>query len=380
VGAGPAGCAAAYDLQSGGSKVLLVDRHRFPRVKPCAGALTVKAVKRLRYSISPVIRHVARELDISLAGERQQRLSSAGPICVMTVRQEFDQYCLQRTIAHGVEFETCSSIQSIEERSAEIKINFSDGRSLTSRYLVGADGANSQIRRLVTDESFYEKALALEGCIYQTPSYREMRFDFGYVPGGYGWIFPKEDHLNVGLFTGRSNIHFKKYDLTCYAKDILGTDQVKNIIGFPVAVGGENYYAARERIFLVGDAAAMTERLLGEGIHNAIKSGQTIAAAILVGIRNGESVRPIFERSMQEIRRDLAASTTAAHLFYGMQSLGFGLLTTHPARTALMRGFAAGRTFNNILQTSLFSPFYRIDAIPSIVAYENTKTPFGAKS
>ncbi len=53
VGAGPAGCAAAYDLAAAGRSVLLLDRCHFPRLKPCAGALTVKTLKALRYSVAP---------------------------------------------------------------------------------------------------------------------------------------------------------------------------------------------------------------------------------------------------------------------------------------------------------------------------------------
>ena len=62
VGAGPAGCAAAYDLGKGGWKVLLVDRFHFPRTKACAGALTMKAVGALRYPIQPVVRNVCTRL------------------------------------------------------------------------------------------------------------------------------------------------------------------------------------------------------------------------------------------------------------------------------------------------------------------------------
>ena len=62
VGAGPAGCAAAYDLAAAGQSVLLVDKSDFPRLKACAGGLTIKAVKALRYSIDPVVREVVRRV------------------------------------------------------------------------------------------------------------------------------------------------------------------------------------------------------------------------------------------------------------------------------------------------------------------------------
>ena len=58
VGAGPAGCAAAYDLAHAGRSVLLLDTRTFPRPKACACGLTRKTLKALRYSVEPVIEHV----------------------------------------------------------------------------------------------------------------------------------------------------------------------------------------------------------------------------------------------------------------------------------------------------------------------------------
>ena len=68
VGAGPAGCAAAYDLAAAGLSVLLLDHKDFPRAKACAGGLTSKAVQALRYSIAPVVRKVVGR--VRLEGEQ----------------------------------------------------------------------------------------------------------------------------------------------------------------------------------------------------------------------------------------------------------------------------------------------------------------------
>ncbi len=105
VGAGPAGCAAAYDLAAAGRSVLLLDKKDFPRAKACAGGLTSKAVQALRYSIDPVVRkvigRVRLEGDSSSSSPGAVVLKSRQPICVMTVRAEFDEYCLRKTMAAG---------------------------------------------------------------------------------------------------------------------------------------------------------------------------------------------------------------------------------------------------------------------------------------
>ena len=99
VGAGPAGCAAAYDLASDGHSVLLVDKHEFPREKACGGGLTVKTLKSLRYSVAPVIRHVSHDLVVGYQTNREVAFPNPYPICAMVVRAEFDEYCLTKARA-----------------------------------------------------------------------------------------------------------------------------------------------------------------------------------------------------------------------------------------------------------------------------------------
>ena len=133
VGAGPGGSAAAYDLAAVGAKVLLLDRKEFPRLKPCAGALTIKAVKRLRYSIAPVIRWVARDLEVSLGGQHFREFRGSDAIAVMTVRQEFDAYCLARTIRRGATFKKISDIKCLDETAEGLSVAASPRTAETFR-------------------------------------------------------------------------------------------------------------------------------------------------------------------------------------------------------------------------------------------------------
>src|ERR1700679_4156242 len=103
VGAGPAGCAAAYNLAASGSQVLLLDKCEFPRLKPCAGALTKKTIDALPFDVSPVVRRISSEMKLSL-GQTGRTLSNGLPIAWLTVRQEFDQFFLKQCIARGAEF------------------------------------------------------------------------------------------------------------------------------------------------------------------------------------------------------------------------------------------------------------------------------------
>ena len=115
IGAGPAGCAAAYDLSKAGRSVLLIDRRDFPRVKACAGVLTIKTLRALRYSVRPVIRRTARNLMVGRKLEKKKLLRGKHPIAVMTVRSEFDNFCFERTIEAGAQFKVARRIDGLHE-------------------------------------------------------------------------------------------------------------------------------------------------------------------------------------------------------------------------------------------------------------------------
>jgi geranylgeranyl reductase family protein len=371
VGAGPAGSAAAYDLADAGLSVALLDRKNFPRVKPCAGAVTVKALKRLRYSIAPVIRWVARDLEVSLGGERERRFASRHPIAAMTVREELDAFCLQMTCARGAQFRVVHDISGLTEDATGVTVLAAAGEALRAAFVIGADGANSRIRRLL-GVGGADRAWALEGRA-ETRSAggaAEMRFDFACAHGGYGWIFPKGDHVNVGLYTSQPQITFSTSDLVAYARRALGTAQVEEIVGHPLGVGGEAYVPHRRRVILAGDAAGTAERLFGEGIHNAIKSGQLAAEAIVGELRGGREARKTYARGLGPLKADLRTCARMSRRFYRHQRLGFAGLCSLPVRTSLMRGFAAGRTAREILRTAPLAPFYAIDPVESVIQYE----------
>src|SRR5271157_203087 len=134
-GAGPAGCAAAYDLVLAGREVLLLDRAEFPRQKACAGGLTLKTVQALRYSVEPVIRQQISHMRVERNANEATVLRRRSPYCFMTVRQELDEYCFRQTLATGAEFQRIRAITAISEDSSGVTIT-SDGQPLHARFLV----------------------------------------------------------------------------------------------------------------------------------------------------------------------------------------------------------------------------------------------------
>src|SRR6202012_2540119 len=107
-------CSAAYDLVAAGRSVLLLDRAAFPRHKACAGGLTRKSLRALRYSVAPVTRENASTIVVEKRAGDAVTLADCNPVCAMTVRQELDDFCLRQTMAAGARFERISAISGIE--------------------------------------------------------------------------------------------------------------------------------------------------------------------------------------------------------------------------------------------------------------------------
>jgi geranylgeranyl reductase family protein len=358
VGAGPAGCAAAYDLAAAGLSVLLLDHKDFPRAKACAGGLTSKAVQALRYSIAPVVRKVVGR--VRLEGENPSCspadavvLKSREPICVMTVRAELDAYCLRQTIAAGACLHKIAGVQQVERRGDEVHL-LAPGESYRARFLVGADGASGQTRRLCAAGSWFSRGFALEVQTAAPPEEVDLTFDFASVSNGYAWIFPKGDHLNVGVYSLSPASGLTRSLLLSYVKNRVGADPVDGVVGQYLGIGaGENpaeYVQAdlRDRVFLVGDAGGFVDPLTGEGIYGALVSGQAAAKAILAEVRGESTAAEAFARHLAGYRQTLRFSSRAAAAFYANPSRGFRAMRLPFVRRSLIRTYTHGLNVNSL--------------------------------
>jgi geranylgeranyl reductase family protein len=364
VGAGPSGTAAAFRLKRFGYRVLLLDKQQFPRAKPCGGGISIKALNLMPWSVAPVIERAVKKLGMgvtSSATDRFEVFEAEGHVCTFAVREAFDRFNFEKTIEAGVEFEH-TAVSGIDECSEFVRATLAN-KTITGRYLIGADGANSTVRRLLDAGCWFYRGFALEGLVSYSdvPTEPLAEFFFGKVGNGYGWLFPKSDHINVGIYTWDDTVTLSKEQLRAYSLDRICTGRLERIVGFPIGFGGRNYVQKRERVILVGDAAGFAEPLLGEGIYNALKSGQAAASAIMAfdGGRSS-SLRLASKKELDPIYKDLARCEGLKEFFYAnLDSIGYSVLNFPVSKTALMRGFAAGRTMYDLTNKFFLSPFFR---------------------
>ncbi len=321
IGAGPAGSAAAYDLADAGLKVLIIDRVNFPREKPCAGGLTPKAVKLFRYDISSMIKKQCRFVNISTPGMNSVNTFGNDILCYMTQRKDLDAFCLEKAIKKGCIFKVNGKIVSIEEKKTHVIIKALK-ETIKANYLIGSDGVNSIVRRSLVQSFPIMRCFAVEMDVYtKNPFQYCMEFKFIPEKKSYYWLFPRDDHVNIGIYTsspskGRSLLNktnLKKwadYKLNSYTPD------PGSIKGYPLGTGGWRYRVKSDRIFLTGDAAGFCENFFGEGIFHAVKSGQYAAQAIIKAFNTGANAGKEYQKKIRVIQKDLLISRAGSQLFY----------------------------------------------------------------
>ena len=203
VGAGPAGSTTAKECADRGLSVLLLDKAEFPRDKPCGGGVTPRATDLLDFDISPVVERVAYGMRMTIRGGSEFVRRSPSEVTVLTQRSRLDAFLVERAIEAGAMLKQRATIASIERQPFRVLVRTAS-EAFEGASIVAADGANGTTARMAGLDTKLVQGIALEGNITPKGDFPEawedvVGLDFGGTPGGYGWVFPKGDHLNIGV-------------------------------------------------------------------------------------------------------------------------------------------------------------------------------------
>jgi geranylgeranyl reductase family protein len=285
VGAGPAGSTAAYRLADAGARVLLVDKARFPRDKACGGGLTVRALRHLPVSVAPVVEQEVDVVEVGLRHRRRFERRSAEPLFLMTQRRRLDHHLVEQAAEAGADFRDGVRVEGLEVND-EVRATVA-GQPVRADALVAADGANGTTARAVGLDVAPLNGVAYEGNIAYGAAPRDryarrLVIEVGTVPGGYGWVFPKGDHVNVGVGGWQSEGprlrgHLRRL-LDAHG---LPEDAVHELRGHRLPLRRPGSPLARGRVLLVGDAAGLVDPLSGDGMYEAFVSSRLAAESIL---------------------------------------------------------------------------------------------------
>jgi flavin-dependent dehydrogenase len=292
VGGGPAGSSCAWQLKHQGREVLVLDKQAFPRLKLCAGWVPAKVIEKLGFSLQEYPHSIVKlSTKLYFAPVPWPLLGGwAAPWRTdYSIRRiEFDQWLLARS---GAAVQT-HRVNQIERQGDRYII---DGQ-FACRYLVGAGGTGCPVRRqLFADQGRPApqiSTLEIEFAYPQRDGQAHLFFGFHGLRG-YSWYVPKGNGVvNLGL-AGTTNsfkasqIHIRQH-FQWFLDDLVKRRLLDRQTCSALTPEGHGYYlfanqgqVKRDQAFLVGDAAGLASRDLGEGIGPAIESGLLAAKDIL---------------------------------------------------------------------------------------------------
>ena len=313
VGAGPAGSTCAYRLASAGASVLLLDRARFPRDKPCGGGVTGRAARLLPFSIVPVVEDTVTSVKMRLRYGPWSERGGGDPLVLMTQRLRLDAYLVERAAAAGAEVREEVKVTAAEAGPDAATVT-ADGEVLTAETVIGADGVNGTCAKALALGGNQALGVALEGNVAYGrlgDGYRGRAvLELGLVPGGYGWVFPKGDHANIGIGGWEKEGSRLRASLAelCAAHGV-DVEELEGVRGYRLPLRSPGSTLARGRAALIGDAAGLVDPVSGDGIFEAFLSGK-LAAVAVTDLLDGraDGLEPYGERLTKQLATHLWAS------------------------------------------------------------------------
>ncbi len=317
-GAGPAGSTTAGCCAARGLSVMILEKAKFPREKPCGGGVNVRAARALPFDLSPVVERTIYGICFSLREAGAFTRFASEPLTYLTQRPRLDSYLLEQALSAGAELREGTPVQSVERGSDQVRVK-AGGQTLIGRTLVVADGANGVTARLAGFSPAYQRFIGLEGNLTPRGRFpqeweRTLGIDLGILPGGYGWIFPKGDHLNLGVYGWRNTGPRLRAELERLAR-FYGRDpaDLRDVRGHYLPARMPGAPLAEGNVLLVGDAAGLIDPMMGEGIYAAIWSGSA-AARHLADYLNGTV--PVLTGYQEQVERDFEAERRSSRRFY----------------------------------------------------------------
>ena len=300
VGGGPAGSSCGAFCAAAGLRTIVLEREKFPREKVCGDCLNpaswpvlrrlgmTERVRQLPHGILHSVEFIAirgRKIVVDLpSGEESE---------IAVKRSLFDDLLLRRAGELGAHICEKTTVSALSKRANNDgwRIETSGGRIFAAETLVGADGRNSTVARLcnLLPRPSRER-IALQAHI-PLPADFGNRVVLQFLPEGYSGQAPvNREELNLCLVSKPSNMP----GLRRWAEkqfSLQQNHQWRTITPLTRAA----LAPAREKLFLVGDAARVVEPFTGEGIYYALRSGELAAQAIVKAMSGECDVNPVTE-------------------------------------------------------------------------------------
>ena len=338
VGGGPAGVSTALHLVRRGRvdprRILVIDRAKFPREKPCAGAVSELGIDALAaigvpIEVPKLPMNGLRVLERDAVGE------TVAPIGIVVRRSELDAELLDRVRRDGVEVRDGEGLVSIERTPDGFRLRTTNGE-ITTRFIAACDGAGSTTRKLLglkePERKGHLYVLETEAQPTDTGCARGLvDFDLTLRGGdfqGYYWDFPtpigNSPHVSRGIYhanlTPCSDV--KPALARALAQRGLDIADVK-LKPFSTRPFVRDSQTSVEGVVLVGEAVGI-DRATGEGIAQAIVMGEIAARHLRKAMKTGARTFPAYDREVKTstIGRHMLQSAFLAKRVFGSRRFG----------------------------------------------------------
>lgn len=324
IGSGPAGASAAFELSKSGIAAVIIEKEILPRYKTCGGGLVYRGLKMMPFDITSVVEKEFYAIDTYFSKKHPCITTTREkPIVSMVMRDAFDNLIVEKAKSNGV---------TLLQNHKVVNITFGDIQTIhttegdiTAKFIIAADGALSPIAKIAGWKETRTLIPALEYEVevpiadFERLS-QNARFDIDAIPCGYGWCFPKKNHLSIGVaVVVKTN---KKINLKQYYTDYLITLGITEILnetghGFVIPVSARTDSFVQKNVFLTGDAAGLADPLVAEGISNSILSGVQAAQSIIESNMDSEKAASLYlEKLKASILPEVEKAGVLAHHFY----------------------------------------------------------------
>ncbi|MBX7119152.1 MAG: geranylgeranyl diphosphate reductase [Gemmatimonadaceae bacterium] len=302
VGGGPAGATAAHELARRGRSVLLLDRAW--RVKPCGGAVPPQLLRDFDVPESLLVARINEARMISPKG-RNVDIPVGDGFVGMVDRDVFDEWLRARAETAGAERRTGAFVRRERDADGVARVVYTEGRSrhgtersVRARFIIGADGALSQVARQCVPRANEGKFVFAYHEIVRSPEqdspvFAHDRCDVYYQgplsPDFYAWIFPHGKTASIG--TGSLQKGFGLKESVAQLRAATGLDRVETIRreGAPIPLHPLPLWDDGREVVLAGDAAGVVAPASGEGIFYAMTGGRVAGDAVEQALATGSA-------------------------------------------------------------------------------------------
>ncbi|MEC4813080.1 MAG: geranylgeranyl reductase family protein [Scytonema sp. PMC 1069.18] len=346
IGAGPAGGSAAYHLAKRGRSVLVLEKESMPRYKPCGGGVSPAIANWFDFDFSPAISIKVTTLRCTwnMADSVEAELMIPEPVW-MVRRDVFDHFLIQQAQKQGADFRDSTEVKSIEFNGNFWRVNTAD-ESVTSRYLIAADGAKGPMAKWL---GFKERKRRLAGALEaeaktDVQNGHVFHLEFGMVKNGYLWNFPKADGYSIGIgtFIGGERQDFKSI-LSQYGHGFNVDITTCTQYGHALSLWNGYQTLHTENAVLAGEAACIVDPFTAEGIRPSIFSGMKAAEAIDQALSGDINALENYTRTINEQwGSEMAWAQKIAGLFYRFPGLAYKVGIKRPSAVQTMGKLLCG--------------------------------------